>query len=119
MNRPVTVYAVMLMSVAIALGSSPSYAQPIHSDEHSFRLVKLAEPLEYPWGLAFLPDGRMLVTERPGRLRVIGRDGKLDARPVSGLPGVAAQGQGGLLDVAIHPQFSANNLIYQIGRAHV
>ena len=101
-----------LVSAALALGTSPSCAQTIHSDEHSFRLVKLAEPLEYPWALAFLPDGRMLVTERPGRLRVIGRDGKLDARPVSGLPRVAAHGQGGLMDVAIHPRFADNNLVY-------
>ena len=101
-----------LVSAALALGTSPSCAQTIHSDEHSFRLVKLAEPLEYPWALAFLPDGRLLVTERPGRLRVIGRDGKLDARPVSGLPRVAAHGQGGLMDIAIHPRFADNNLVY-------
>jgi len=104
--------AATLLSAALALGPSPASAQTITTDEHAFRVVKLVERLEHPWGLAFLPDGRMLVTERPGRLRVIGRDGKLDAQPVSGLPRVAAHGQGGLMDVAIHPRFADNNLVY-------
>jgi len=104
--------AATLLGAALALGPSPASAQTITTDEHAFRVVKLVERLEHPWGLAFLPDGRMLVTERPGRLRVIGRDGKLDAQPVSGLPRVAAHGQGGLMDVAIHPRFADNNLVY-------
>ena len=105
-------HAATLVSAALALGPSPAGAQTITTDEHAFRVVKLVERLEHPWGLAFLPDGRMLVTERPGRLRVIGRDGKLDAQPVSALPRVAAHGQGGLMDVAIHPRFADNNLVY-------
>ncbi|KAA2236724.1 PQQ-dependent sugar dehydrogenase [Salinarimonas soli] len=71
----------------------------------------VASGLDNPWGLAFLPDGRMLVTERPGRLRLVGADGRLSA-PLGGLPGVRAQGQGGLLDVAIDPRFAENRTIY-------
>jgi glucose/arabinose dehydrogenase len=73
--------------------------------------VKLVEWLEKPWSLAFLPDGRMLVTERAGRLRVV-KHGKLDPRPVQGLPQVTEHGQGGLHDVVPHPQFATNQLIY-------
>jgi glucose/arabinose dehydrogenase len=71
----------------------------------------VASGLEHPWGLAFLPDGRILVTERPGRLRIVGRDGRL-SDPLAGVPEVAARGQGGLLDVAIDPQFGENRLVY-------
>jgi glucose/arabinose dehydrogenase len=89
-------------------------AQPVDtlkSDEHEFRVVKVVEGLERPWGLAFLPDGRMLVTERAGRLRII-RDGKLEPQAVTGLPQIAQHGQGGLLDVALHPRFADNALVY-------
>lgn len=71
----------------------------------------VASGLEHPWGLAFLPDGRMLVTERPGRLRIVGADGRLSS-PVQGLPSVMARGQGGLLDVALDPDFVQNRLVY-------
>ena len=71
----------------------------------------VAEGLEHPWGLAFLPDGRMLVTERPGRLRVVAPDGTL-SRPLSGVPMVYASGQGGLLDVALSPSFAEDRLVY-------
>jgi glucose/arabinose dehydrogenase len=81
------------------------------SERHNFRVVVVTEGLEHPWGLAFLPDGRMLVTERPGRLRVV-KDGVLDPDPVGGLPVVSAYGQGGLLDVALHPDYSNNKLVY-------
>jgi glucose/arabinose dehydrogenase len=72
----------------------------------------VASGLEHPWALAFLPDGRMLVTERPGRLRVLTKDGRLDSRPVEGLPRVDPQGQGGLMDVMPHPDFSRNGWVY-------
>jgi glucose/arabinose dehydrogenase len=71
----------------------------------------VAEGLEHPWALAFLPDGRILVTERPGRLRIVEKDGRL-SRPLGGVPQVQAQGQGGLLDVAIDPKFEENRLVY-------
>ena len=82
------------------------------AENPSWRSVTVTEGLEYPWGLAFLPDGRMLVTERPGRLRLVSADGRLDPRPVGGVPAVAAVGQGGLLDVALHPDFARNGWIY-------
>jgi len=67
--------------------------------------------LEHPWGLAFLPDRRMLVTERPGRVRIVSRDGQL-SRPLGGVPKVAATGQGGLLDIALAPDFERSRLVY-------
>jgi glucose/arabinose dehydrogenase len=77
----------------------------------AFDVVTVAEGLQNPWGMAFLPNGKMLVTERPGRLRVVSADGKL-SEPVAGLPVVFARGQGGLLDVALDPAFAKSNLIY-------
>lgn len=80
--------------------------------EHSaIRVVTLTKELVHPWSLAFLPDGRLLVAERPGRLRII-RDGKLDPTPVTGVPAVHAMGLFGLMDVAVHPQFEQNTLVY-------
>ena len=75
------------------------------------RVETVARGLEHPWGLAFLPDGRMLVTERAGRLRLAERDGRL-SEPLGGVPEVAAQGQGGLLDVALSPGFAQDRLVY-------
>jgi glucose/arabinose dehydrogenase len=77
----------------------------------AFEVVQIAEGLENPWSVAFLPGGNMLVTERPGRLRVVGADGKL-SEPVTGLPDIVAGGQGGLLDVVLDPDFATNNTIY-------
>ncbi len=77
---------------------------------HAVSVDTVAEGLEHPWGLAFLPDGSMLVSERPGRLRVV-KDGQL-SKPLTNVPKVAAGGQGGLLDVALHPQFEENRLVY-------
>ena len=87
-------------------------AQVVQTREHAVRIATVTEGLDRPWGLAFLPDGRMLVSERPGRLRVVGRDGKLDPAPVAGLPRVDARGQGGLLDVVLHPKHRDNGWIY-------
>jgi glucose/arabinose dehydrogenase len=75
------------------------------------RQVDVAQGLEHPWGLAFLPDGRMLVTERPGRLRIVARDGTL-SEPLAGVPQVRAVSQGGLLDVALSPTFDQDRLVY-------
>jgi glucose/arabinose dehydrogenase len=86
-------------------------AQTYRAEDHSFRIVKLVEGLEQPWSLAFLPDGRMLVTEKAGRLRIVSQ-GKLDPKPVEGLPEVTVHGQGGLHDVVLHPQFEKNQLVY-------
>ena len=89
-----------------------SGAQVVSTQEHSFRVVKLTQGLEHPWSVAFLPDGRLLVTERPGRLRIVRADGRLEQHPVSGLPKIAEYGQGGLLDVALHPRYAQNRLVY-------
>jgi glucose/arabinose dehydrogenase len=76
-----------------------------------FDVVTVVDGLQNPWSVAFLPSGKLLITERPGRLRVLGPDGKL-SEPVAGLPAVDARGQGGLLDVALDPAFAKNNTIY-------
>ena len=81
------------------------------STYHDYRLVTVATGLVNPWSIAWLPNGDMLVTERPGRLRII-RDGRLLPSPVAGLPRIRGGGQGGLLDVAVHPDFARNRLIY-------
>src|SRR5262245_48106766 len=78
----------------------------------AFSVVTVIEGLVNPWSLAFLPDGKMLVTERPGRLRVLSADGKTMSEPVAGLPAVDGRGQGGLLEVALDPAFQQNQLIY-------
>ena len=90
----------------------PVMAQTVQSEKHAFRVVTLTRGLENPWSIAFLPDGRMLVTEREGRLRIVGRDFKLDPKPVEGLPEIIASGQGGLFDVVLHPQYADNGRIY-------
>lgn len=86
-----------------------SMAAAVRAQE--LRPVTVASGLAHPWGLAFLPDGRMLVTERPGRLRIVDTSGKLGP-PVLGLPRIDAVGQGGLLDIALDPKFSDNARVY-------
>jgi aldose sugar dehydrogenase len=77
----------------------------------AFDVVTVASGLQTPWGLVFLPDGRMLVTERPGRLRVVSKDGTLSP-PVEGIPAMDARGQGGLLDLVLDPKYASNRLVY-------
>ena len=84
---------------------------PIDTKEGTIKVETVAQGLETPWGAVFLPDGRMLVTERPGRLRIVAKDGTL-SEPLGGVPKVFAQGQGGLLDVTLDPEFATNNVIY-------
>ena len=84
---------------------------PAQKSNVAYEIVPVAEGFGNPWALAFLPDGKMLVTEKPGRLRVVTPDGKM-SEPVAGLPAVDPRGQGGLLDVVLHPQFATNRLIY-------
>ena len=104
----------VLLSIAVVIpGAACTQDAPrsYDSQRHRFRVVTLTDKLEYPWGLAFLPDGRMLVTERPGRLRIVAPDGTLSP-PLAGVPAVAAEGQGGLLDVALAPDFAQSRTIY-------
>ncbi len=98
--------------VFTVLMSVQATGEVIRSERHDFRVHTLTRGLVNPWALAFLPDGRMLVTEREGRLRVISAKGELDSRAVAGLPAVVAIGQGGLLDVALHPDFARNRWVY-------
>ncbi len=84
---------------------------PARTSRVAFEVVQIAEGLQNPWGVAFLPGGKMLVTERPGRLRVVTADGQL-SEPVTGLPDIVAGGQGGLLEVVLDPDFGTNNTIY-------
>ncbi|MFZ4069562.1 MAG: PQQ-dependent sugar dehydrogenase [Caulobacterales bacterium] len=86
-------------------------AESPKADAAKYQVAAVAEGLSFPWSIAFLPDGSMLVTEKEGRLRVI-RDGKLLAEPVRGVPPVLFDGQGGLFQVSLHPRFAENNWIY-------
>ena len=92
-----------LLLASLLFTSPPALAAP--------RVVTVARGLVNPWSLAFLPDGRMLVTERPGRMRIVNPDGKLGP-PLPGLPPVLAEGQGGLLDVVLDPQFASRRWVY-------
>jgi len=103
---------IILMCMSCHLSWAQDKQQLIHSEKHSFRIVPLLAGLENPWSIAFLPDGRMLVTERAGRLRLVSQDFKLDPKPIEGLPEVIANGQGGLFDVVLHPQHAQNGWIY-------
>jgi glucose/arabinose dehydrogenase len=106
MIRPLVLIACLLATAAAAaqtVQTTPSSLGPL-------RVTTLASGLQNPWGLAFLPDGRFLITERPGRLRVFS-NGVLSS-PITGVPTVWAQGQGGLLDVAVDPAFQTNQRIY-------
>ena len=97
----------------LALGSFSVAAdtESVSSNTYTIRVVTVTAGLEHPWGMVFLPDGRLLVSERPGRLRII-KSGKLLPQAVTGLPPIEARGQGGLLDIALHPRFTENGWIY-------
>ncbi|MBM0106238.1 PQQ-dependent sugar dehydrogenase [Steroidobacter sp. S1-65] len=97
----------------LALSALATHAQerPVSSERFALRVETVASGLEHPWSVAFLPDGRMLVTERPGRMRIVNGDGELSA-PLPGLPAVAARGQGGLLDVVLAPDFAESRQVF-------
>lgn len=109
--RYIFLLALALALFTIFLATSASAPEQINSEQHTLRIVTVVEGLEHPWGHTFLPNGNILVSERPGRLRMI-KDGKLEPQPVAGLPKIATHGQGGLLDVALHPDFATNKLVY-------
>lgn len=105
-----------LISVLLLVSCSESViendkAEIVSSEKLDFYVDTLATGLENPWGMAFLPDGRILIAERPGRLRVF-QDERLLDEEISGLPDIWEHGQGGLLDVALHPDYENNSLIY-------
>ncbi|WP_269533484.1 PQQ-dependent sugar dehydrogenase [Chitinimonas sp. BJYL2] len=104
-----------LLSLCLLGAALPAMAgetlATLKSEHYALRVERFAEGLANPWGAAFLPDGRMLVTEREGRLRLIDKDGKVST-PLAGLPAIAVTGQGGLLDVAVDPAFAQNRTVY-------
>jgi glucose/arabinose dehydrogenase len=106
MRSPVLVSAAALLALAC-----PATAQTFRSSAGNMQVEAVATGLSYPWGLAFLPDGRMLVTERAGRMRLVTRDGKL-APPLGGVPRVFARSQGGLHDVALDRDYAQNQTVY-------
>lgn len=97
--------------LSLALPADAQQSQRFSTGKADIVVETVARGLENPWSLAFLPDGRMLVTERPGRLRIIGQGGAVSA-PLEGVPEVAATGQGGLLDVILGPDFVTSRMIY-------
>ncbi len=128
MLRLVPVLFLASLPLTVALSLTPAFAQgpgvsmpPLALDDDAYvfdtaeggriRVVVVTNDLEHPWSLAFLPGGDMLVTERPGRLRIL-RNYVLDPQPISGVPETYTAGGGGLLEVTLHPGFSDNNLVY-------
>ncbi len=100
----------VVLALSLALPAS-AQTTSYESESGPYNVVTVVDGLKDPWSIAFLPGGEMLVTERPGRLRVV-RNGVLDPEPVAGTPEVRYEGQGGLLDVVLHPDFESNRLIY-------
>ena len=106
---------------AAAAAGPPTLATPLvpnpvgqvmHSEKQDFRIEAVATGLVTPWGMAFLPDGRLLITERPGRLRIVDADGRLEPQPVAGLPKIHVGQDAGLLDVAVGPDYANDGWVY-------
>jgi aldose sugar dehydrogenase len=110
MNMARIALSAVVAGIAL-LGVQLSGQSTFRSAQHDYRVVNFVEGLVQPWSIAFLPGGDTLITERPGRLRIV-RNGKLLPNAVEGLPPVLYEGQGGLLEVAVHPNFAANRLLY-------
>jgi len=114
--------ALPLILVALSHAQQPPIGVPVPplgngpwvvdtAEQHRIRISVVTKGLSHPWAIAFLPNSDMLITERAGRLRVV-RNGVLDPQPISGLPAIRTDGNGGLMDVALHPQFERNRLVY-------
>ena len=101
-----------IVLAALALSAPAAERRVVQTEKAAFTVVTLAEGLQNPWSIAWLPDGRMLVTERAGRLRIVSKDMKLDPKAVEGLPNIVVGGQGGLFDVAPHPDYKDNGWLY-------
>ncbi|MCC5994983.1 MAG: PQQ-dependent sugar dehydrogenase [Oceanicaulis sp.] len=117
MIHPVRLSALSAMPAALALAAAcaepPRTWEPDDADPNAYQVEVVATGLNHPWGLAFLPDGRMLVTERNGDVRLIDADGSLRPEPVAGGPGdVFAGGQGGLLDIILAPDFETSGTVF-------
>jgi len=113
-------YSVVLALSFLLLPTANAQTRPqdqtqstlIQSEKQAFRVATLTRGLENPWSIAFLPDGRMLVTERAGRMRILDKHFNLEPKPIDGLPDIIARGQGGLFDVVLHPDYQKNGWIY-------
>ena len=114
--------ALLLATVTVSHAAQPPIGVPVPplgagpwvidtAEQHKIRVSVVTKGLSHPWAIAFLPDNTMLITERGGRLRFV-RNGVLDPQPISGLPAIRTDGNGGLMDVALHPQFESNRLVY-------
>lgn len=99
-----------LQNKALSISSPPP--PPSFQDDDTYQMAIIAENLDTPWAIAFLPDGRMLVTERSGRVRLIDKSGELQTEPVAVLSQVKEIGEGGLMGVVLHPDFSSNHFVY-------
>jgi glucose/arabinose dehydrogenase len=122
LTRSVWLIPLLLVGVTVSMHGQQPFGLPVPplgagpfvfetAEQSKIRVAVLTRGLAHPWAIAFMPDGSMLVTERPGRLRVI-RDGMLDPHPIAGVPEVRTDGNGGLMDVALHPRFAENHLVY-------
>ncbi|MFO0994629.1 MAG: PQQ-dependent sugar dehydrogenase [Hyphomicrobiales bacterium] len=106
------IQTLIALFLSILTGTGLAWSQDrVETEKTPITITEVASGLDHPWAIAFLPDGRMLVTERIGKMRIVSRDGTIGAA-VQGLPEVDARGQGGLLDVALHPRFAENRLVY-------
>jgi aldose sugar dehydrogenase len=113
-QRPMQARFVVTLSAVVALASYAAADQtraPARASKQVVKVETYAKGLVHPWALAVLPDGRLLVTERPGRMRLVGKDGRLSP-PLGNVPPVWVVGQGGLLDVAVAPDFASSKLVY-------
>jgi aldose sugar dehydrogenase len=106
-----TVFMLAATGLMLAATAVSAQERTYTAAQHDYRVVTVADGLVHPWSMAWLPNGDMLVTEKPGRLRIV-RDGNLLPEPVSGVPEVFYQGQGGLFEVLPHPDFASNQTIY-------
>src|SRR3954447_24470940 len=109
--RPAIAATVLAITALAASGSAFAVDKTFNTEKAKIRVTTFADGLKHPWGLAELPGGGFLVTEKSGNLRRVTTDGKL-SEPLKGMPKVDSRGQGGLLDVALDPQFQRNRLVY-------
>jgi glucose/arabinose dehydrogenase len=110
MSRLTLAIAMVLALVQHAAAADAPRSPTPASQRDVFEVSTVAKGVQHGWGFAFLPDQRVLVTERAGRMRIVGTDGKLSA-PLQGLPPIAVAGQGGLLDVTLSPEFANDGLV--------
>lgn len=112
MRNQLLIWSLCIAALLLGAGARGADDAVVRSERQAFRIATLVRDLSHPWSMAFLPDGRMLVTERPGRLRIVSSDFKLDPVPIAGVPRVVTGGQAGLFDVVLHPDYAKNGWLY-------